>query len=62
MTGVIPLRVIREVFMSYRVFALTNDKARLCVHRLETSDEVAAEFVAHHWEECGFIVNREVEE
>jgi len=47
--------------MQITLTALTNDKARLIVHTLATTDAAAADFVQDHWEERGLIVIRSEE-
>jgi hypothetical protein len=50
-----------EIPMTYYVTALTNDRARLLVHELRTSDVMAADMIADHWFQLGHIVNRSEE-
>jgi hypothetical protein len=47
--------------MTYYLTAHENTNARLIAHTLRTSDPIAADFVADHWEEIGFIVVRSEE-
>ncbi len=48
--------------MTFYLTALTKDVARLVVHTLCTTDAVAADFVADHWEEQGYLVVRRQED
>lgn len=47
--------------MTYFVAALTNDRARLIVHELRTSDPFIADIAAHIWATVGFVIVRESE-
>jgi hypothetical protein len=51
----------KEIDMTYYVTALTNDRARLIVHELRTSDVAASDMIADHWLELGYIVIRREE-
>jgi hypothetical protein len=47
--------------VTHKVTALTNDKARLIVDRLDTTDAVVADAAEKIWTERGDIVVREEE-
>jgi hypothetical protein len=47
--------------MTYYVYALTNDKAQLCVKTLQTNCKVTAESIAINWENMGYIVKERCE-
>lgn len=45
----------------FRLYALKNDKSRLCMKHATLSDRETADLVEASWKAQGFIVNREVE-
>jgi hypothetical protein len=47
--------------MTYYVSAFTNDRARLCVHTMQTNDMAVADMVAHYWGKRGYVVTQSVE-
>ena len=46
----------------FRLYALKNDKSRLCMKHATLSDRETADMVEAAWKAQGFIVNREEEE
>jgi hypothetical protein len=44
--------------MTYYAIAMTNNKAQLVVHRMETTDQHAVIAVAAMWEAKGYVVKQ----
>ncbi len=42
--------------MTYYLAALTNDKAQLIVHQMQTTDKAVAAMALVHWENQGYLV------
>lgn len=45
----------------FQLYALKNDKSRLCMKQATLSDRETADLVEATWKAQGFIVNREEE-